>query len=386
MDLFLQSVETQLAATGLSLADALRLILNMDELRRSLVPKTRLRVVKDTDIYRMGLQAWLQAHRSVMLRTAADQYTRSKPYLRPRTLAERRQIFRRITAALPALSRKKLSDFTAEDCRKLLEIPFSTPGGRNKARRHLSGLFRYAEQRGWCVQKNPFSLIPPERQQEKTITILTLPQVEALTEALRVPAYHACAPAVLLMLWGGIRPYEAARLHWEDIDLKERLIYLRPQHTKTGGARQVTIHPVLYRHLRCWLREQSAPPTPATSITPPNWARLWKRLRTAAGLMPWREDTLRHTYASYHLKFFRDPTTLQWEMGHRNADMLRTRYLNMRGLTAAAATAFWHFPVRTLRVVPPTPAERRRAKRKEARHTDSESARNTPRLHAAAGD
>ena len=365
MDLFLQSVETQLASTGLNLADALRLILNMDELRRSLVPKTQLRVVADTDIYRLGLQAWVQAHRSVMLRTAAEQYARSKPYLRPRTLAERRQIFRRITTALPALSRKKLSEFTAEDCRRLLEIPFPTPGGRNKARRHLSGLFRYAAQHGWCDSKNPFVLIPPERMQERTITILTLPQVEALLAALREPACRSCTAAVGLMLWGGIRPYEVARLHWEDIDLTERLVYLRPQHTKTGGARQVTIHPVLYRHLRQWLREQERPPAPDTALTPPNWVRLWKRLRQAAGLTPWREDTLRHTYASYHLKFFRDPTALQWEMGHRSADMLRTRYLNMRGLTAAAAAAFWSVPVR--RGFSPSPNEQRRQRRKAPR-------------------
>lgn len=356
-----QQVTALLAPTGLSLADALRLILNMDELRRSFFPKTRLHVVADTDIYRMGLAAWQQAHRSVTLRAAAEQYVHSKPYLRPRTLAERRQIFNRISAALPALMKKRLSDLTAEDCHRLLEAPFPTAGGRNKARRHLGGLLRYAAQRGWCSRNNPFSLIPPERLQERTITVLTIPQVEALLAALRQPAYRACTPAVLLMLWGGIRPYEVARLHWEDIDLTERLVYLRPQHTKTGGARQVTVHPVLYRHLRQWLREQVETPLPAAALTPPNWARLWKRLRTAAGLTPWREDTLRHTYASYHLKFFRDPTALQWEMGHRSAEMLRTRYLNMRGLTAAAAAAFWSVPVRC--GLSPTPAERRKAQR-----------------------
>lgn len=357
--------EELLAPTGLSLADAVRLVLHLDELRRSLYPRTRLRVAVDAEIYRMGLQAWRQAHRSVTLRTAAAHYACSKPYLRPRTLAERRQLFTRLAAALPELTRKRLSDFSAEDCYRLLEVPFATPTGRNKARRYLSGLFRYAAQHGWCDSKNPFVLIPPERMQERTITILTLPQVEALLAALREPAYRSCTAAVGLMLWGGIRPYEVARLHWEDIDLTERLVYLRPQHTKTGGARQVTIHPVLYRHLRQWLREQERPPAPDTALTPPNWVRLWKRLRQAAGLTPWREDTLRHTYASYHLKFFRDPTALQWEMGHRSADMLRTRYLNMRGLTAAAAAAFWSVPVR--RGFSPSPNEQRRQRRKAQR-------------------
>lgn len=364
MDLFSQQAKELLAPTGLSLAEAVRFILNLAELRQSLFPRTRLHAATDADIYRMGLLAWQQSHRSVTLRTAATRYNRSKPYLRPRTLGERRQIFNRLAAALPRLMNKRLSDFTAEDCYRLLEEPFPTAGGRNKARRHLGGLFRYAVQRGWC-RNNPFALIPPERLQERTVTVLTLPQVEALLAALQQPAYRRCTPAVGLMLWGGIRPYEVARLHWEDIDLAERLVYLCPKHTKTGGARQVTIHPVLYRHLRQWLREQERPPAPDAALTPPNWARLWKRLRLTAGLTPWREDTLRHTYASYHLKFFRDPTALQWEMGHRSADMLRTRYLNMRGLTAAAAAAFWSIPV--CRGLSPTPAEQRQQRRKVQR-------------------
>lgn len=338
-----QSLAAQLAATGLSTEDAVRLLRNMDELRRSLYPGTRLRAVHDAAIYHLGLQAWQQAHRSACFTEAAEQYLRSKPYLRPRTVTERRQIIRRLAESLPRLMKKRLSDYTADDCTRMLESAFTTPSARNKARRHLNGLFRYAKQRGWCAA-NPFAGIPPERVQEKTVTVLSLPQVKALLQALRCPSHRNCAPAVGLMLWAGVRPYEVARLHWEDLDLQEHVLYLRPQHSKTGGARQITLHPVLCRHLHQWLSEQAAPPAPDTPLTPPNWARRWKKLRLTSGLNPWREDTLRHTYASYHLKYFRDPLTLQWEMGHSSPEMLRTRYLNMRGITAADAAAFWGMP------------------------------------------
>lgn len=344
MNDFWHHIEEELIPTGLSLTDAVRLIRNMDEIRRSLFPRTKMKVLREAETYRVGLLALRRERRTLVYREAVEAYLNSKPELRPRTLAEKRQIFKRIRTALPELSGKKLSAFNAADCRQLVEVPFPTCNSRNKAIRYNKGLFRYGMQRGWC-SNNHFKHMKQEKLQEQTIAVLTIPQTEALLDALRLPENRRCAAAVWLMLWAGVRPYEVARLHWSDIDLEERLIYIEPRHSKTGGARQITIHPVLYRHLKHWCGEPGMPHAPQDSLTPPNWKRKWKRLRQAARLTPWQEDTLRHTYASYHLKHFRNPSVLQWEMGHRSADMLRTRYLNMRGITAAAAACFWSMRV-----------------------------------------
>ena len=53
----------------------------------------------------------------------------------------------------------------------------------------------------------------------------------------------------------------------------------------------------------------------------------------------WRQDALRHTFASYHLSHFRSYAELQLEIGHRDAALLRTRHVDMRG--EMAPSRFW---------------------------------------------
>ena len=88
----------------------------------------------------------------------------------------------------------------------------------------------------------------------------------------------------------------------------------------------MTIHPPLARILR---RVQRAA---YERICPPNWRRLWAGLHRAAGFPHWQPDVLRHTFATHHLATFRSYAELQLEMGHRSAELLRTRYVAMEGL------------------------------------------------------
>ena len=138
----------------------------------------------------------------------------------------------------------------------------------------------------------------------------------------------------------GIRPHEVARLSWAQVDLQERAIYILPRHSKTGGARRVTIHKPLLRILRAHKHADGE------TICPANWLHHWRELRRKAGwnapARRWPQDALRHTFASYHLSHFRSFAELQLEIGHRDATLLRTRYLDLRGVQAAAR--FWAAP------------------------------------------
>ena len=140
-----------------------------------------------------------------------------------------------------------------------------------------------------------------------------------------------------MMLYAGIRPHEVARLTWAQVDLRERAIYILPQHSKTGGARRVTIHRPLLQILRTHRRADGE------KICPANWLHHWRELRLAAGwnapAHPWPQDALRHTFASYHLCHFRSYAELQLEIGHRDASLLRTRYVDQRGVVNARV--FW---------------------------------------------
>ena len=56
----------------------------------------------------------------------------------------------------------------------------------------------------------------------------------------------------------------------------------------------------------------------------------------------WINDVLRHTFASYHLKHFKNLILLQAEMGHRDLNLLRSRYVNMQGITKDDAWIFFN--------------------------------------------
>ena len=207
-----------------------------------------------------------------------------------------------------------------------IEETFETPRQRQKARLTLSGVFSTAMKRGWCSE-NPVARVEAPRVVEKTVPILTPEEAEQLVTAAREYMGGICLPAVGLMLYAGIRPHEVARLRWGDVDLPGKRVLIAPQHSKTGGARPVTL-------LRPALQLLSTTQAPAPQrICPPQWLRHWRAVRQRAGwkrlTRPWPQDVCRHSYASYHAARFRNLHELQLQMGHRSTELLRTRYLNL---------------------------------------------------------
>lgn len=285
-------------------------------------------------IIAMGNAAMAEERRqSVTFRKAAESLLQLRAQRRPRTKAEIAGICRRLMQQHPRLAARRVRSITAADCTELLQC-FPTPRQREKGRIILHGLFNHAVRQGWCEQ-NPAAL-HREWLPESEIQPLTAAELVRLLSTAQRPAHRACMPALGLMLWAGIRPTEIRRLTWADINREEKVISIRPQQAKTGGCRHITLFPVLEKWLKLYGFRT------AGSICPANWVRRWRALRKRAGLLPWRQDVLRHSYASYHAKFHRNFPALQAEMGHRSAELLRTRYLNMRGITAADARRFWN--------------------------------------------
>lgn len=331
-----EDYEALLEHTGLSLLECVCLGKSLSEQRRSLKLPPQLSVVRDATLYAEALLNRRSTRASISFREAVRLHIQRKRERRTRTRDECRSVLLRMIREVPGLGRAKVHGIHARKCRAVIEQVFSTPAMRVKARRILHNFFENARRNGWC-DANPVSSLHFSSAAERTIAALPLVQVARMLRALHRPEHAACIPAVALMLWGGVRPYEVARLHWADVDLAERVVYVNPQHSKTGGARQVSLRVPLLQILRTAAREAC----PDSPVVPPNWTRRWKALRLAAGFAQWRPDTLRHTFASYHFKRYGDPNILQWEMGHAGQELLRTRYLNMRGITAGKAHRFW---------------------------------------------
>lgn len=291
-----------------------------------MVNKERLR-----EALRMVLMM-LEESPTVGFEEAVQDMLRAKQERRSRTLSELRSVCRRMMREVPGLAKRKVAEMSRSECAELIQIA-PTVRQQLKFRAVLHGLFAHCRRQEW-VAVNPVALIACPHLQEHEIAPLEWAALVRLLRQIRLARHRCCMPPVGLMLWAGVRPAELTRLRWSDIDWEESVISLRPQHSKTGGSRHIQLQSVL----RSWLREYGMG---QGKICPPNWMRRWKNLRESAGLSPWRQDVLRHTFASYHAKYFHDFARLQEDMGHRSAALLRTRYLSMHGLTAAHARLFW---------------------------------------------
>ena len=119
------------------------------------------------------------------------------------------------------------------------------------------------------------------------------------------------------------------------MDLEEGTITVKARNSKTGGIRHIDICPAL----KSWLKGLRK--NPESSICPKNWGKKWKALRRDANLeSPWVQDVLRHTFASYYMKRYKNLPRLQSQMGHADLSLLRTRYVNMYGIKKARRKYF----------------------------------------------
>jgi len=285
-----------------------------------------------------GAEELRKQERTVSFEKAVAFALEARRERRVRTVYDFRYFTRRFMKRCPGLARRKVRAISAQECAQYIEMAFDTPRQRQKARLILSGVFGTAVKRGWCSE-NPVARVEAPRVVEKQVPILSPQEINDLRQAAEAYQGGNCAVAVGMMLYAGIRPHEVARLTWAQVDLRERAIYILPQHSKTGGARRVTIHKPLMKILRRYKER-----TYEKKICPPNWLRHWRELRRAAGwdspAHPWPQDALRHTFASYHLSHFRSYAELQVEIGHRDATLLRTRYVDQRPVVNAEA--FWN--------------------------------------------
>lgn len=284
----------------------------------------------------LGCEALRKREKTVTFRKAVEAALEARRGRRPRTQSDFRYLCRRLMKRCSGLPERRVRSINTTECKRWLEEACTTPSQRQKGRAILSGVFSTAQKNGWC-DANPVAQVETPRIHEKTVPILKPEEIDALLKASREYQGGACMAAVGMMLYAGIRPHEVARLTWAQVDLAENSLYILPRHSKTGGARRVTIHKPLQHILNQHRKDNSE------KICPRNWLHHWRALRRAAGWdsagHQWPQDVLRHTFASYHLSHFRSYTLLQCEIGHRDAGLLRTRYIDQRGVVHAAQ--FW---------------------------------------------
>ncbi len=322
-----------LEGSGLSWTDAARLtleILESIEWKGGENREERLKRIRG--VLRCGIETEALQRKTKAFSSVVESSLRERAHLRPATVADLRYLSARILRCNPGLGARPLRAIDTAECKKALDKAFRTPSQWRKGRTFLHSIFTHGIREGLCAE-NPVKRLPAPRVHEQEIRALSLNEVKRLTSNALKAEHLECAAAVGLMLWAGIRPRELERLDWDAIDLQSSSISIRARHSKTGGARIVKIHPVLRR----WLRHSPQRGT----LLPRNWRRKWNRLRRISGLGARRPDTLRHTFASFHAKQWRDYQSLSLEMGHGDIRLLQTRYVNFRGISPGEERDFW---------------------------------------------
>lgn len=358
MDTILNSAQEVLGKAKVSVLDSARFVRNI------LDAKPGDSKLTDAQFVLKVIEAGLRNIRAkeMSLADGFALYLKSKQHLRPDSIRDIRCIGNRLLRTKPEFGKRNFSELSASECEEWLNAAFHTdtqfkrsaneispqakdPKGEtahkvsasqfNKARAMLHGLFEFALRREWC-DKNPIKRIERKKVIEREIQPLKLAETKRLIKtAQRESPEYAIVAA--LLVYTGIRPREVRRLTWRDIDTEEKTITVRSQCSKTGGVRQVEIPPVLNRLLITHKSEN------ASHICSTDWQRRWRKIRDYSGFRGrWVQDVLRHTYASFHAKNYADLPRLQLNMGHRDLSLLRSRYVNMHGISRAEAKSFFN--------------------------------------------
>ncbi len=337
-----------LAGLPLGGSDAARLVLEAVEE----MPELELRAAQGKAAFmqalrrvlREGIAAVRAQEKTVSFRQAAEASLarREKAGRRPTTLRDLRHFIRRLLR-VPGLAERPLRAMSSAECRQVLEAAFKgSAHSYRKGRAILHSIFAYGQRQQWCGS-NPVAAVDAPAVEEKEIVPLTVEECRRLVEVAKTPRFRACLPALGLMLFAGVRPGEVERLRWADVDSEEGVLTIAARHSKTGGARRVELCPPLRRMLH---RQRPAEAEQQVRLLcPPRWGSCWRSLRQVAGLAAplrrWVPDVLRHTFASYHALTHRNLPALQLQLGHRDARLLLTRYLNLRPLRQMDSRPFW---------------------------------------------
>ena len=331
MDTTLNSAMEILDGSGISVLDSARYIRNILDAKPAGGKLTDAQfILKVIEIGVRHMRA-----KEMTLSDGFALYLKSKQHLRPDSIRDIRCIGNRLLRTKPELGKRNFSELSVSECEEWLNAAFHTNPQFNKARAMLHGLFEFALRREWC-DKNPIKRIERKKVVEKEIQPLKLAETKRLIKTAQNESPEYAVVAALLV-YTGIRPREVRRLTWRDIDTEEKTITVRSQCSKTGGVRQVEIPPVLNRLLITHSRELKE-----EKICPTDWQRRWRKIRDNSGFRGrWVQDVLRHTYASFHAKNYADLPRLQLNMGHRDLSLLRSRYVNMHGISRAEAKCFF---------------------------------------------
>jgi integrase/recombinase XerD len=207
----------------------------------------------------------------------------------------------------------------------------TTPGYRHTWINRLSTLFSFAKRQEWMVQ-NPCDRVERVVIERKRPQILTVEQAKTCVEGIR-DEFPVALGWLVLALFCGLRPEEAEKLQWSDIDLEKGIVTVDAVASKVRWRRLVYCTPCAVR----WLTKAKA--LNASLPIPRQTRRRALALMTAKlGLKAWPKDILRHTCASMLMATWEDEGKVAASLGN-SPTVLHAHYREL--VSRAEAKRFW---------------------------------------------
>ena len=198
---------------------------------------------------------------------------------------------------------------------------------RNNFRRVLVTAFNFALENGYTAT-NPAEKTAKAKQVETTVGVLTVKQTAILLEN----AKEDILPAIAIAAFAGLRRAEIERLDWSDVKLSAGYIEVKASKAKSARRRLIKIRPNLAAWLTPHVKQNGAVP-------PTNFRVRMDEARSAAKIVDWPQNALRHSYASYNLGHFGNAADLALELGHTNAQLIFAHYRQL--VEPADAARYW---------------------------------------------
>ncbi|HEV3100513.1 MAG TPA: tyrosine-type recombinase/integrase [Candidatus Udaeobacter sp.] len=205
-----------------------------------------------------------------------------------------------------------------------------TNGNRRNHYTVISSMFNEAVRLEY-IDKSPMAKIEKPKKSSKTPEIFTVDELTSLLETAQ-KIEPDILPMVAICAFSGVRSEgEISRLEWSMVDLKRGHIDLPATVTKAGKRRVVPIQP----NLMAWLQPYAG----RTGAVLPKGARYKREAVCEESGVTWKQNALRHSFASYRLEQTKDAPLVAFELGHPSPALLYSTYREV--VRPADAERYW---------------------------------------------
>ena len=233
-----------------------------------------------------------------------------------------------------------IGNITAADVDAYLRGLDSSPASRNIYRRKIVTLFNHARRVGYLPDKTTAATKSAKAKEHRhEIEIYSSAEMSLLLEH----SSDNLRPFIIVCGFSGLRPAEAMRLDWKEIDFASGMILISAGKSKTQSRR---FAPLLDNAIK-WLLPLAKPAGKVVNVV-----MIIKALQRLArrSSVKMKRNALRHSFCSYRLALTQNANQTALEAGH-SADILFKHY---RQLTTETEAKRWFSiaPVESENVVP----------------------------------